>query len=435
MTLIIRNGQIWYENKWFCGDVLIEEGIIKEINDEIVLAKGLHEEIDAKGKIVVPGLIDMHVHFREPGFEHKETIETGSKAALKGGFTTVAMMPNTNPVIDNRELVLFLKEQEKNLKLVKILPIGAITVGEEGEELTDFKELKESGIIALSDDGKGVQSLLLMKKAMEKAAQLKLSILAHCEDNSLAGKGVVHQGLVDKRLGVQGIPSSAEYLQVERDLLLAESTGCHYHVCHVSTSQSVELIRLAKAKGINVTAEVTPHHLLLTEEEILEPNPNFKMNPPLRSEKDRIELLNGLIDGTIDIIATDHAPHTELEKARGLTDAPFGIVGLETAFPLLYTRLVKTNNLKLEQLLNFLSKNPAKVFNLRGGRIGVGEVADLTIIDLNQKQTVDTSKFSSKGKNTPFVGWELYGWPSYTIVDGEIRWQQKGANENDKKES
>ncbi len=368
----------------------------------------------------------MHVHLREPGFEHKETIESGTKAAVKGGFTTVAAMPNTKPIMDTKEKVEQIYQKNQELSIAKVLQIGAITTGELGETLTDFLKMKEAGTIGFSDDGKGIHSSGLMKKAMEQAKKVDLPIIAHCEDMELVENGVIHDGMVAKELQLPGIPAASEYVQLARDLELAELTGVHYHVCHVSSKRSVELIRLAKQRGVQVTAEVTPHHLLLSESDMKEPYSQYKMNPPLRSEEDRQALLEGLIDGTIDVIATDHAPHSMEEKGQGISKAPFGIVGLETAFPLLYTHLVKQELVSLEQLIDWLTIKPAGLLRLEEGTIAVGKKADITIIDLEQLKCVEPEKFASKGKNTPFAGWQLQGWPTLTMVNGKIQWQEDG---------
>lgn len=425
MGIILKQGQIWYQNQWFLGDILIENGVVKEIKAEIEQGSDQHEVIDVKGKMVIPGMIDVHVHLREPGFESKETIETGTKAAVKGGFTTIAAMPNTNPVIDSPELISYVYEKNKEAGYAKVLQIGAITKGEKGTELADLAEMKAKSVLGFSDDGRGIQTTALMKEAMEKARGLELPIIAHVEDDSLVQGGVIHDGEAAKGLQVPGISSETEYIQLARDLILAKITGVHYHVCHVSTKESVELIREAKARGVKVTAEVTPHHLLLTDQDIKEPYSQYKMNPPLRTEADRIAMINGLKDGTIDVIATDHAPHTEEEKDRGLVKSPFGIVGLETAFPLLYTHLVQKEIITLEQLIEWLTSEPARLFDLQAGTVEIGADADITVIDLEQSQTVDPDTFLSKGKNTPFKGWELYGWPQLTIVNGKVVWQQE----------
>lgn len=377
------------------------------------------EEIDVEGKLVVPGLIDMHVHLREPGFEHKETVETGSRSAVKGGFTTIACMPNTRPVTDDPETVQLVLDKAKEAGLAKVLPYAAITVNELGRELTDFDALKEAGAIGFTDDGVGVQTAQMMKDAMKKAAAMDMPIIAHCEDNSLVEGACVAEGPFAEKYGLKGIPNESEAIHVGRDILLAEATGVHYHVCHVSTEQSVRLIREAKKIGINVTAEVCPHHLILADEDIPGLDANWKMNPPLRSRRDVEACIKGLEDGTIDIIVTDHAPHSEEEKAKGMELAPFGIVGFETAFPLLYSKFVATGKWSLSFLVEKMTAEPARVFRLNTGRLEEGAPADITVIDLDTKRAVDPSEFASKGRNTPFTGWELTGWPVMTFVDGK----------------
>jgi len=374
--------------------------------------------------VVAPGFIDMHVHLREPGFEQKETIETGSRAAARGGFTTIACMPNTRPSLDRPELIRSVLEKAEQAGYARVLCYGAITVRQCGEELTDMAALKKAGIIGVTDDGVGVQESRKMKEAMRLAHSLGLPVVAHCEDNSLAHGGCVHDGEWARRHGLPGIPSEAESIHVGRDILLAEDVGVHYHVCHISAEQSVRLVREAKSRGQKVTAEVTPHHLLLCDEDIPEPNANWKMNPPLRSRKDQEALIQGLLDGTIDIIATDHAPHTEEEKSWDMAKAPFGIVGLETAFPLLYTHLVlKQGALTLKQLIDLLTIKPAEVFGLPHGRLEEGSPADLTVIDLQRESVIDPKAFLSKGRNTPFAGWKVKGWPVLTLLGGKVTWQ------------
>ncbi len=321
-------------------EIYIRDGKILSIGNNIE-QESVDKLIDCKGKLLTPGFIDVHIHLREPGGEHKETIRTGTKAAARGGFTTVCAMPNTNPVPDNEEVINSLHERINLDAEVRVLPYAAITKGLKGEELTDIDHLSNLGIFAFTDDGVGIQTADLMLRAMKEAAKSGKAIVAHCEDNSIVYGGVVHDGEVSKRLTLPGIPSLSESVQIARDVLLAEAANCHYHVCHVSTKESVRVIRDAKRAGIHVTAEVTPHHLLLNEDSIQEHDTNYKMNPPLRSREDQEALIEGLLDGTIDFIATDHAPHSVDEKAKGMINAPFGIVGLETAFPLLYSNLVK----------------------------------------------------------------------------------------------
>ncbi|KEO78342.1 dihydroorotase [Paenibacillus polymyxa] len=385
------------------------------------------EKVDAQGKLVIPGLIDMHVHLREPGFEYKETIETGSRAAVKGGFTTIACMPNTRPVTDNVDTVQLVLEKGQEAGLAKVLPYAAITKNELGRELTDFEALKAAGAIGFTDDGVGVQSAQMMKDAMARAKALDMPVIAHCEDNTLVEGAAVTDGEFAKRNGLKGIPNESEAIHVGRDILLSEATGAHYHVCHVSTEQSVRLIRHAKSFGIKVTAEVCPHHLVLSDEDIPGLDANWKMNPPLRSPRDVQACIEGLEDGTIDIVVTDHAAHSEEEKARGMELAPFGIVGFETAFPLLYTKFVVTGQWTLDFLVRRMTADPARVFRLDTGRLEEGAPADLTMIDLEQEQAVDPQTFASKGRNTPFTGWKLKGWPVKTWVDGKLVWSADEA--------
>jgi dihydroorotase len=426
MSLIIKNGRLLTkEGNFQKVDIYIENGKIHEINES--LNKEADEVIDAEGLFVSPGFIDLHVHLREPGGEKKETIETGTLAAAKGGFTTVAAMPNTRPVPDSKEQMEWLKKRIKETAHVKVLPYASITVRELGKELTDFEALKEAGAFAFTDDGVGVQSAGLMFEAMKKAAEINMPIVAHCEDNTLMNNGSVHEGVFSQKHGLNGIPSVSESVHIARDVLLAEAAGCHYHVCHISTKESVRVVRDAKRAGIHVTAEVTPHHLLLCDEDIPGLDANYKMNPPLRGKEDREALIEGLLDGTIDFIATDHAPHTAEEKAEGMKLAPFGIVGLETAFPLLYTHFVKKKIFSIQDLINFLTAKPAKTFGLKTGKIEIGAPADIVLIDLDHKAKIDPDQFLSKGKNTPFAGWECEGWPVMTIVDGKIVWSKRGV--------
>lgn len=407
-------------------DVKIEEGIIVAISPEIE-AEELDKVIDVKGQLISPGFIDLHVHLREPGGEHKETIASGTLAAAKGGFTTIACMPNTSPVPDTVEHLKALKKQIIETSFVRVLPYASITECQRGESLTDFDSLKKAGAFAFTDDGVGVQVAGKMYEAMKLAASLDMSVVAHCEDHSLINSGCVHDGKFSRKAGLNGIPSVCESVQIARDVLLAEATGCHYHVCHISTKESVRIVRDAKKAKIKVTAEVSPHHLLLCEDDILGKDGNYKMNPPLRSKEDREALIEGLLNGTIDFIATDHAPHTTEEKALGMEKAPFGIVGLETAFPLLYTNFVKKRKCTLKQLIDWLTVKPSQAFSLEIGVLRVGEKADITVIDLDSSKKIDPDTFLSKGRNTPFAGWTCQGWPTLTIVDGKIVWEQGGG--------
>jgi len=420
MKTILKNvKRVVADNELELCHVLIEDGKIAQISKETINTEA-DQIIDGKGNLITPGFIDVHIHLREPGGEHKETIKTGTMAAARGGYTTVCPMPNTNPVPDNSEEISKLFDRIKKDSVIRVLPYGAITKGLQGEERTNITELTQAGVFAFTDDGVGIQTAGQMLEAMQEAAANDKAIVAHCEDNSLLYGGVIHKGDVSERLNLPGIFSASESVHIARDVLLAEETGCHYHVCHVSTKESVRVIRDAKGAGINVTAEVSPHHLLLTEDDILEDDADFKMNPPLRAQADRDALLEGLLDGTIDFIATDHAPHAKEEKELGFLEAPFGIVGLETAFPLLYTHLVKTGTMTLEQLVNDFTKHPAETFDLPYGVLEEGAVADITLIDLDKQETIDRATFYSKGKNTPFDDWEVSGIPIMTIFEGEI---------------
>jgi len=424
MGIILTNGKLLNQKgNLEIKEILIEEGTISRIADQ--LDHTGHEVIDLGGKFLSAGFVDVHVHLREPGFEAKETIATGAAAAVRGGFTTIACMPNTRPSIDSVETVTYILQKAKEAGLARVIPYGAITVRQLGKELTDFAALKEAGIFAVTDDGVGVQSSQMMKQAMKHAKEMGLSVVAHCEDDDLLIPGsALHDGVVAARYGLPGIPSESESIHVGRDILLAEQTGVHYHVCHISAKESVRLVRDGKRAGVNVTTEVTPHHLLLCEEDIPDSlDANWKMNPPLRSREDRAALIAGLKDGTIDIIATDHAPHTAEEKANGLERAPFGIVGLETAFPLLYTHLVLTGELTLAELVEKMTRKPAEIFGLPYGRLEEGAPADLTVIDLDEEKEIDPGTFASKGKNTPFAGWRCKGWPTLTMTAGKIVYQ------------
>ena len=415
MSMLLKNATL--SSKEGLTDVLIEDGRIKEIGQNLSTTG---EVIDCQRYLLVPGLVDVHVHLREPGFEHKETIKTGTKAAARGGFTTICPMPNTKPIIDDTEKLKTLNDKIKSDAAIEVLPYVSITKGLKGDELVDFKALKERGAFAFTDDGVGVQSADMMYRAMQEAAKLDMAIVAHTEENSLIYGGAIHQGKKSEELGVPGIPNITEAVQIARDVLLAEAENCHYHVCHVSCKESVRVIRDAKKAGIKVTAEVTPHHLVLDENDITEKDPNFKMNPPLRSSEDRQALIDGLKDGTIDFIATDHAPHQDDEKAVGIEKAPFGIVGIENAFQLLYTKLVKNKVFDLQQLIDWMTVKPSQVFKLKTGVIEKGRRADLTVIDLDREYTLDKNEFLSKSKNTPFHGETLNSDIVLTVAGGQI---------------
>ncbi|WP_066289285.1 dihydroorotase [Bacillus sp. FJAT-29937] len=424
MSTLIKNGQLLTnEGEFIRRDILIESGKIVEIKEGI--SKEAKETIDASGLLIAPGFIDLHVHLREPGGEKKETIETGTKSAAKGGFTTVAAMPNTRPVPDSKEQLEKLNKRIEETASVRVLPYASITIREIGEELTDFQALKEAGAFAFTDDGVGVQSAAMMLAAMKRAAEINMPIVAHCEENTLINKGSVHEGTFSRENGLNGIPSVCESVHIARDVLLAEAADCHYHVCHISTKESVRVVRDAKKAGIKVTAEVTPHHLLLSDEDIPGLDTNYKMNPPLRGLADKEALIEGILDGTIDFIATDHAPHTAEDKAEGMQLAPFGIVGLETAFPLLYTHFVEKGIFTLKQLIDYLTIKPAQAFGLSQGKIEIGAEADIVLLDLEHSATIEPEQFFSKGRNTPFGGWDCKGWPVLTMVNGKVAWSNQ----------
>ncbi|MDQ0253793.1 dihydroorotase [Evansella vedderi] len=426
MSVLYKNG--WTLNK--DGEkeqisivVNTDSGKIEKVTAETLDEINYEEVIDVNGKLITPGFVDLHVHLREPGGEKKETIETGTLAAAKGGFTTIAAMPNTRPVPDTPENFSNIHKAMKEKGHVRVLPYASITERQLGKDLTDMDKLAELGAFAFTDDGVGIQEAGKMYEAMVAAAKVNKAIVAHCEDNSLLYGGAVHAGSFAKKFNVLGILSAAESVHIARDVLLAETAGTHYHVCHVSTKESVRVIRDAKRAGIKVTAEVTPHHLILCDEDIPGIDTNYKMNPPLRGAEDRQALIEGLLDGTIDFIATDHAPHTKEEKELPIEEAPFGIVGLETAFPLLYTKFVQTGIFTLKQLIDWMTIIPAKTFDLPYGRLEEGSFADFTVVDLDLKATVDVDSFVSKGKNTPFGKEVLTGWPIQTIASGKTAWK------------
>lgn len=411
-------------------EILIHNGKIELLGSNlekyIPTSQASYDIIDGQNNLITPGLIDLHVHFREPGFTDKETIETGSKAAARGGFTTVCAMPNLNPVPDNPTTLKEIIELNSTGAVIKVEQYATISKNLNSEvDLVDFKSLAQAGAVAFTNDGVGVQTAGLMYQAMQKAAELQIPIVAHTEDNSLLFGGVMHEGKRNKELGLPGMLSLTESTQIARDVLLAEATGCHYHVCHVSAKESLRVIRDAKKAGINVTCEVAPHHLLLCEDDVPFDNAHYKMNPPLRSKEDREALIASLLDGTIDCIATDHAPHTENEKQAGFLKAPFGITGSEIAFQLLYTEFVRTGIFTLKQLVDWLTIKPAELFKLKGGILNVGETANLAIFDLENAYTVNNEEFASKSVNTPFTGKTLYGETLFTIYEGQVVYRRK----------
>jgi dihydroorotase len=427
MGQLLKNAKLLDgNNNLIQQDVLIEDSFIQEVNQQISQAG--HDVWDLGGLLLIPGFIDLHVHLREPGGEHKETIESGTKAAVKGGYTTIAAMPNTRPVPDNKATLADLLESIEKTAHCRVLPYASITERQAGKEMTNFPELLQTGAFAFTDDGVGVQSAGMMLAAMKEAKKNDAVIVAHCEDNSLLPKGgSVHEGIFAEKENLPGIPSVSESVHVARDVLLAEAADARYHVCHVSAKETVRVIRDAKRAGIKVTAEVTPHHLLLSDSDIPGQDPNYKMNPPLRGREDKEALLDALKEGVIDFIATDHAPHHEDEKGLGMELAPFGIVGLETSFPLLYTELVLKGQWTLQGLVDAMTRKPAETFSLPYGKIEPGFAADLCVIDLHKKEAIDSKQFASKGKNTPFNGRECSGWPVATVVGGKIAYKKEEA--------
>ena len=417
--MILKNASVVLKDGVKKADIKIENGKIAGIG------KIAGEGVDCEGLTVLPGLIDMHVHLREPGFEKKEDIESGARAAVKGGFTQVCCMPNTKPVIDNKVVVSYIKARAREVDLCKIHPVGAISEGQEGKTLSSIGAMKAAGAVALSEDGKSVVSASLMANAMQYASDFGLKCLCHCEDLSLVDGGVVHEGYYSTLTGLKGSLRAAEDIIIARELCLAESLDLPVHICHVSTYSGVQLIREAKARGVKVTAETCPHYFTLTDEVIASFDTNTKVNPPIREERDRRAIIEGLKDGTIDCIVTDHAPHHEDDKNVEYPLAAFGISGLETSFALSYTALVKSGLMTMSDLAAKMSANPAQILGLEGGVIEVGAAADLTVVDLNRAWTIDPSKFVSKGKNTPFGGREVYGKVMLTVVDGEVKYEEK----------
>lgn len=422
--ILIKNGRVVDPVNYIDGkkDILIEDGKIKQVSD-FILAEDDTREINADGKVVMPGFIDLHVHLREPGFEYKETIESGSMAAAKGGVTSICPMPNTMPVIDSAERVKDLLKRAENAP-VHILPIGACTIGQEGKELADIEAMKKAGIVALSEDGKSVMDSALFRKSLKEAARLNLPMFSHCEDKALVEGGVMNAGKKAEELGLPGITNAVEDVIVARDIIMSKEAGNRLHLCHCSTADSVVLVEMAKKQGLPVSAEVCPHHFTMSDDEITEDHGRFKMNPPLRSREDVNALKEGLKSDIMEVISTDHAPHGKEEKNQTMLKAPFGIVGLETSFAISYTELVEKGYLTLSQLVEKMSVNPAKILEIDKGNLAEGKSADIVIADIEDEYVIDSSKFVSKGKNTPFDGKKVKGRVVTTLVDGKIVYQE-----------
>lgn len=425
MSIVLKNGQVYYQGKLKALDVFIDDHGILTVADEIDLEDEVDEVIDASEMLIAPGLIDPHVHLREPGFEYKETIQTGTASMAKGGYTTVFAMPNLNPVPDTVEHLQVQLDRIKKSACIHVYPYASITKGQKGVgELSDMDALSEY-VLGFSDDGKGVQEEKIMRQAMIEAKKNNCIIVAHCEDESLLKKGgCVHDGKKKEEFNLVGISSESEWKQLERDLKLAKETGCQYHACHLSCKESVELVRQAKKEGVDVSAEVTVHHLLMNEENITEDDGKFKMNPPLRTKEDQQALLEGILDGTIEMICTDHAPHSQEEKSKGLAASAMGIIGSELAFGLIYQYLVMTRKLPLEKVLDCMSYNCANLFGIEGGEIVNFEKANLAVFDLKARKRIETKDLVSKGKSTPFIGWYMSGLCRMTIVDGKIVYRE-----------
>lgn len=422
MQLILRQGRVVDPTQKLnqIADVGVDDGRIAEIACKI--RKSGRKEIDARGFVVAPGFIDMHVHLREPGREDAETIETGTNAAARGGFTAVACMPNTNPVNDSEAVTSFILERAREVAKIAVYPIGAITKGSRGETLAEIGEMRRSGIVAISDDGHPVQNSQIMRRAMEYSRLFNIPVIDHCEDKNLAADGVMHEGFYSTLLGLRGINPAAEEMHVVRDTILARHTGSRLHIAHLSTRFSLDAVRRAKKEKISVTCEVTPHNLLLTDAQVASYDTNMKMNPPLRAQEDVDALVEGMVSGSVDVITTDHAPHNINDKMLEFDRAPFGVVGLETAVGLILDRFVRTGILGMERMVEMFSRNPARILGLERGTIAKGAVADITVLDPDREWVVKSTDFESRSRNTPFEGYKLRGAPAMTIVKGRVVW-------------
>jgi dihydroorotase len=422
-ALLIKNGRVIDPASGHdsVADVWIEDGLIKGVGANLSAAGA--EVFDATGLIVTPGFIDMHVHLREPGFEHSETIESGARAAAAGGFTSICPMPNTAPVNDSPTVTTYIIERARRHAVVNVFPIGAITRGSQGEELAAIGSMRQAGAVAISDDGRPVMNAQLMRRAMEFARSFHMPVINHCEDLHLSAGGDMHEGVESVRLGLRGIPGSSEDVMVARDILLAEVTGARYHVAHISSRHSVEMVAFAKLKGLSVTSEATPHHLTLTDAGMIPYDSNYKMKPPLRSASDVNAVVEGVVNGAIDAIATDHAPHAGSEKMQEFEKCPFGIIGLETALGIALEHLVHSGKINVTRLIEMFTVNPARILSIPRGTLAIGAVADVTIFSADRQWTYDVNKSLSKSRNTPFDGVSFRGGPVATIVSGKMIWQ------------
>jgi dihydroorotase len=422
--LILRNGRVIDPASGHDGiaDVLVRDGAIAELGPNLDGAGA--EVFDATGLIVAPGFIDMHVHLREPGFEHAETIESGGRAAASGGFTSICCMPNTKPVNDSATVTSYIIERAKHLAPVNVYPIGAITKGSLGEELAAIGSMKAAGVVAISDDGRPVMNARVMRRAMETAKAFDLPVIDHCEDLNLSAGGDMHEGVQSTRLGLRGIPSASEDVMVSRDILLAELTRCRFHVAHLSTKHSVAMVAFAKSRGLPVTCEVTPHHFAISDAQMLPYDPNYKMKPPLRCCGDVAAIVDGIASGAVDVLATDHAPHAGSEKMQEFEKCPFGILGLETAIGITLEKLVHTGRISVTRMIEMYTTGPARVLKLNRGTLAPGAIADITVLDLNTEWSYDVNRSASKSRNSPFDGHTFRGGAAATIVNGAVVWRR-----------